>query len=124
MQPLKHETIGLTTKSRAELESYLQTINRSFTQATYDLLNNNCNNFSDNVCTFLCGKGIPSYIIDLPRIALSTPMGAMLRPMIENMQVSIIPNRKKIKLSKFLIVYLIIFSVLSIKFIVEISSRK
>lgn len=30
--------------------------------------------------------GIPSYIVDLPREAMDSPMGAMLRPMIDNMQ--------------------------------------
>ncbi|KAF4734968.1 hypothetical protein FOZ63_006250, partial [Perkinsus olseni] len=34
----------------------------------------------------LDGQGLPSYIVDLPNEALSSPMGVMLRPMIENME--------------------------------------
>jgi hypothetical protein len=38
------------------------------------------------VVSFLLGRGIPSHIIDLPRIALSSPNGAMLRPLLESFQ--------------------------------------
>ena len=78
--------MGVTTKTMAELQTYLHSINHQFTAATYNLLTNNCNNFSDACVNFLVNHGIPSFIIDLPNIVFSTPMGAMLRPMIENMQ--------------------------------------
>lgn len=78
--------MGNTSKSKAELEDYLRTIQHRFTSMTYDLINNNCNNFADVVCNFLTGHGIPNHIVDLPRIVFSTPGGAMLRPMIESMQ--------------------------------------
>ena len=84
--PGQNLDMGVTTKTRAELEAYIRTINHLYTQATYDLINNNCNNFSDTICKFLTGHGIPSYIVDLPRIVFSTPGGQMLRPMIESMQ--------------------------------------
>ena len=69
-----------------ELTAYLQEIRPQFTAATYNLITNNCNNFSDTVVQFLCNHRIPSYIVDLPSIVFNTPMGSMLRPMIENMQ--------------------------------------
>lgn len=78
--------MGVTSKTQAELEQYLRSINHQYTQATYDLINNNCNNFADIVCKFLTTHGIPSHIVDLPRMVFSTPGGAMLRPMIESMQ--------------------------------------
>lgn len=86
MQPNEVQTLGRTSKTQAELEGYLRTISHQFTQATYDLINHNCNNFSDTVSRFLLGTGIPTAIVDLPRIVFSTPGGAMLRPMIESMQ--------------------------------------
>ena len=78
--------LGDTQKTRAELETYLRSINHQYTQATYDLINHNCNNFSNTVAMFLLGTGIPTHIADLPRIVFSTPGGMMLRPMIESMQ--------------------------------------
>ena len=88
-QKLLH--VGNTNKTRSELETFLRTIRHLYSMQTYDLINNNCNNFSDAVVRFLTSDsgnpiGIPSYIVDLPRIVFSTPGGAMLRPMIENMQ--------------------------------------
>ena len=89
LMPSQTLEMGNSTKTQAELEAYIRTINHRFTQATYDLIQNNCNNFSDIVCQFMCGHGIPTHIVDLPRIVFSTPGGAMLRPMIEGMQNSI-----------------------------------
>jgi hypothetical protein len=86
LPPTEVRSLGHTNKNQAELETYLRSINHLYTQMTYDLINNNCNNFSDTVSRFLLGTGIPSYIIDLPRTVFSTPGGAMLRPMIESMQ--------------------------------------
>jgi hypothetical protein len=58
-----------------------------YTAETYDLITNNCNNFSDDVCQFLVGKCVPEAITGLPQRVFSTPLGAMLRPMIEAMLV-------------------------------------
>ncbi len=38
----------------------------------YDLLENNCNSFSNEVAQFLTGKTIPDYIVNLPAEVLST----------------------------------------------------
>lgn len=59
----------------------------------YDLLTHNCNNFTNECAIFLLGKGIPQDIIDLPNRALSTPMGAMIRPAIEQYQQSMVHAR-------------------------------
>jgi hypothetical protein len=55
MRPVQMLDMGETIKTRAELEAFLRTINNRFTVATYDLINNNCNNFSDAVVNFLTG---------------------------------------------------------------------
>lgn len=86
MQPTQMLDMGTTTKTQAELEQFLRSVNHQYTQRTYNLITNNCNNFADAVCQFLTGHGIPNHIVDLPRIVFSTPGGAMLRPMIEGMQ--------------------------------------
>jgi hypothetical protein len=88
LQPSQMLSLGNTTKTRAELETWLETIRHRYTQQTYDLINHNCNNFSDEVAKWLMSRdtGIPAFIVDLPRTIFSTPMGAMIRPMIEGMQ--------------------------------------
>ncbi|GMF65072.1 unnamed protein product [Phytophthora lilii] len=85
MQPVRTVPLGETQLSQQELEQFLRDNSSRFTDATYDLLRHNCNNFSDEVSRFLTGSGIPQYILDLPNEALNSPFGAMLRPMLENM---------------------------------------
>lgn len=57
----------------------------TFGPGTYDLLKHNCNNFTNEVGQFLCGKGIPKYILDLPEEVLNTPIGQTLKPLIESL---------------------------------------
>nr|CAD7265281.1 unnamed protein product [Timema shepardi] len=57
----------------------------TFAPGTYDLLKHNCNNFSNEVSQFLCGKLIPKNILDLPDEILSTPFGQTLLPLIESL---------------------------------------
>jgi thiol-disulfide isomerase/thioredoxin len=46
----------------------------------YDLFAHNCNNFSNDLATFLLGKGIPDHILHMPQAVLDSPMGRMLLP--------------------------------------------
>lgn len=39
---------------------------------SYNLLEHNCNNFSNDLASILVGKGIPSHIIDLPKEIMNT----------------------------------------------------
>ena len=85
--PYQEIALGETNKTQIELEFFLQSINHRFTQATYSLLRHNCNNFANEVAQFLlAGKGIPEHIIRLPQEFLSSPLGATLAPMIEQME--------------------------------------
>lgn len=79
MQPVQIVPLGSTNVALAQFEAFLREINPRFTAATYDLLRNNCNNFSNEVATFLVGAGIPQAILDLPNEALSTPLGYVLQ---------------------------------------------
>jgi thiol-disulfide isomerase/thioredoxin len=51
----------------------------------YDLWTHNCNNFSNDLATFLLGHGIPDHIANLPQTVLDTPFGRVLRPQIDEM---------------------------------------
>ncbi len=78
---------GHTTVDRGAFHTFLRSISHKYTQSTYNLLENNCNNFSDEAARYLLrGVGIPSKIIGLPSEFLSTPLGQMVAPMIQSMQ--------------------------------------
>ncbi|KAA3480349.1 deSI-like protein [Gossypium australe] len=61
-------------------------ISPRYTVETYSLLTHNCNNFSNEVAQFLVGSNIPDYILQLPSEVMSNPMGALLMPMIQNLE--------------------------------------
>ena len=86
--PMKTQRLGFTHLDLPSFRDYLDGIGRAqFAGNTYDLFRHNCNNFSHEVAQFLCpnSPGVPRYILDLPDRLLQTPLGAMLRPMIEEM---------------------------------------
>jgi len=56
-----------------------------FRGEAYDLLQHNCNNFSNELALFLCGNSIPQHIIDLPSEVLSTPFGQSLQPLLASL---------------------------------------
>ena len=47
--PVRTEALGTTSKSLGELRAFLTTLSSRFSAATYDLLTNNCNHFSNEV---------------------------------------------------------------------------
>ena len=44
---------------REVLLEYIDDLKKVFTQANYNLFHHNCNNFSNELATFLTGSGIP-----------------------------------------------------------------
>lgn len=78
--------LGNTCKTFEEFRSFLSTIVHKYSFEKYDLLENNCNNFTNECALFLLNKSIPEDILHLPSIALGTPLGQLLRPVIANLQ--------------------------------------
>jgi desumoylating isopeptidase 1 len=77
MAPARVLDIGVTSKTKNDLQAFLLSLHGRFNASTYDLTRNNCNNFSDTVSQFLTGIGtfnfyLSSYqnvtlLIHLPR---------------------------------------------------------
>ncbi|XP_077972765.1 desumoylating isopeptidase 1-like [Styela clava] len=87
--PDKQVHLGSTEVPSEMFYEYLSQLGSdTFKPQKYELFHHNCNNFSSEVAQFLTGKDIPSYITDLPGEILSTPMGQMIKNMLENTQVS------------------------------------
>lgn len=82
--------LGTTNKSVFEFEQFLQSIQSRFSMTSYHFLDNNCNHFTDCCSMFLVNSHIPQHILDLPGEALNSPIGPMLRSMVDGMQRTII----------------------------------
>ena len=83
--PVKEIDFGYTNKTQDDLTAYIKSINSQFTINTYDVLRHNCNHFTDAALFFLVGKHLPDSILKQHEEILNTPMGQMVRPMLENM---------------------------------------
>ena len=80
--PMRVEKLGETEVDEETWESFMREVAPRFTPETYNLLEHNCNNFSNEAAEFLVGRGIPQKILDLPKVVLETELGRALRPML------------------------------------------
>ncbi|KAI4365750.1 hypothetical protein MLD38_021710 [Melastoma candidum] len=87
--PLRVVDLGITHVPKDVFEMYLQEISPRYTAETYSLLTHNCNNFSNEVAQFLVGASIPDYILQLPNEVMSSPMGSLILPMIQNLEMTL-----------------------------------
>ncbi|CAI9778617.1 unnamed protein product [Fraxinus pennsylvanica] len=87
--PIRVADLGITHVPKDVFETYLEEIGPRYTVETYSLLTHNCNNFSNEVAQFLVGASIPDYILNLPNEVLSSPMGALMLPMIQQMEATL-----------------------------------
>ncbi|XP_028120288.1 desumoylating isopeptidase 1 [Camellia sinensis] len=87
--PMRVVDLGVTHVPQEVFEMYLQDISPRYAAETYSLLTHNCNNFSNEVAQFLVGATIPDYILNLPNEVMSSPMGAMILPMIQQLETTL-----------------------------------
>ncbi|CAI8000467.1 Desumoylating isopeptidase 1 [Geodia barretti] len=83
--PTKVVDLGETHVPKDVFMDYLFELSSEYLPEKYDLLEHNCNNFTNDVSQFLTGKPIPSYITGLPKEILDTPFGAQMRPLLDVM---------------------------------------
>jgi desumoylating isopeptidase 1 len=91
-RPMRAVDLGVTHVPREVFEDYLRDIAPRYTAETYRLLTHNCNNFSNEVAQFLVGAGIPDYILSLPAEVMSSPMGPLIMPMVQNLEATLRSN--------------------------------
>ena len=75
--------LGVTALPDDVILGYLDSLKSIYSPEAYDLFVHNCNNFTNDVAQFLCGRGIPTHITSLPQTVLNTPFGQVLRPMMD-----------------------------------------
>lgn len=89
LMPIEIQSLGHTTLTQQQFEAWCTTVGASeFAPETYDLLQHNCNTFSNVAATrgLGLGQGVPQWILDVPGRFLASPMGQMIRPILDNMQ--------------------------------------
>ncbi len=61
-QPVERIPMGTTLIPKEVWLEYIDNMKEIWTRDKYHLLDNNCNSFTDEVCLFLVGKGIPKHV--------------------------------------------------------------
>lgn len=79
-QPIQRLHLGSTHLPKDVINQYLESLRDVYTVEAYNLWKHNCNNFSNDMATFLVGAGIPDHILHMPDAVLQSPLGAMLMP--------------------------------------------
>lgn len=82
-QPMQILKQGKTELPLEDILEYLESLKQVYTAESYDLFTHNCNNFTNDLLTFLVGKGIPPHITSLPQTVLNTPFGQMIKSQLD-----------------------------------------
>ncbi|KAL0205122.1 hypothetical protein P9112_000429 [Eukaryota sp. TZLM1-RC] len=82
-QPMKVLDYGHTEVPSELFEEWLTTAAAKYNTTSYHLLDLNCNNFTNDAIEFLSGSTLPAEIVTLPQQVMSTPLGQMIKPFIE-----------------------------------------
>ena len=93
--PIKESVFGKTKKTQEEFEKYLKSIDDKYNEQTYHLINNNCNHFTNDICIFLCGKGLPDDILNQHKNLSDTAFGKFILEKVQNLSnknSQIVPN--------------------------------
>ena len=93
--PVRTQRLGMTNVSQAEFESWCRNVaSIRFNVHSYDLLQRNCNHFTHEAMIQglkLPQSVYPNWILEVPRTFMASPMGQMIRPMLDQMQVTSVP---------------------------------
>lgn len=92
IKPVDIIDMGTTELLQTHFHEYLNGIQKNFTVDKYNIVNWNCNNFTNEVCNFLVGKNIPQYILNTPYEVMSTSKGKLILDMMQSYQSSIAPG--------------------------------
>ncbi|KAH9904785.1 P-loop containing nucleoside triphosphate hydrolase protein [Xylariomycetidae sp. FL2044] len=84
-QPLERIHLGKTELPIEIIVEYIDSIREVYTPQAYDLFRHNCNNFTNDLSTFILGRGIPKHISNMPQAVLDSPFGKMMLPQLTQM---------------------------------------
>jgi hypothetical protein len=74
-QPVEIIDLGTTEIAEDLFHDFILNVSSRYSTTTYDLLNNNCNNFSNQCSNFLLGQSIPAHILEAPEIVKKSCLG-------------------------------------------------
>ncbi|KAF7280485.1 hypothetical protein GWI33_005826 [Rhynchophorus ferrugineus] len=90
--PKEIKLLGETQIPYSVFIQYLSGLSETnYSGSNYQLLHNNCNNFSQEIAQFLCSANIPKYILDLPNEVLNSSLGPAVPALVAQLEKSARP---------------------------------
>lgn len=86
--PNKEIVLGYTDTSKELVDEFLADLKTEYTAEKYNLINHNCNHFTNSLSECLLGKGIPSDILEQHKVLINSPFGKQLMPLLESINTS------------------------------------
>jgi hypothetical protein len=90
--PIEIQFLGHTNVSKDEFEEWcMQHMQKGvYAPHSYDLFQRNCNDFSHHAATeaLRLNSTVPDWILSVPQTVLASPMGQMIRPILQQMQIT------------------------------------
>lgn len=77
-KPVHVHEYGISERTESEVEAKINELKQKYNKYTYNLLQNNCNHFADELCLFLLNRNLPKYIMEVHEIVLQTPLAPLL----------------------------------------------
>ncbi|PNW75899.1 hypothetical protein CHLRE_12g555850v5 [Chlamydomonas reinhardtii] len=84
--PLKRVELGVTHIPKDLREELLADLSQRFRPQDYNLISKNCNHFSSAFVELLTGSPVPGEYVNQAQSILSSPLGQMLLPIMEQME--------------------------------------
>lgn len=88
-KPIEEKPVGETEIPKEVFEDFLNDISHKFTAEKYDMINHNCNMFTNEAVEFLTGHQVDSKYVNQVKILLESPAGQMLKPFLQQMPANI-----------------------------------
>ncbi|KAI5181612.1 desumoylating isopeptidase 1 [Nematocida sp. AWRm80] len=79
--PKRKISFGSTKITETELNDYIKSIYSRYSHDKYDILDNNCNHFTNHILEYLVDKQVPEYIMNLSEHIKNTPFAELIRSM-------------------------------------------
>eukprot|EP01071_Lankesteria_metandrocarpae_P000500 Lankesteria_metandrocarpae@DN1067_c0_g1_i1.p1 len=86
MNPKRVLSLGFTQKTKSEFHKQLAEWTPKFTEKTYDLINWNCNHFTNECAKFLIAQEIPKEYLHQHDEVKNTPLGSMILTWLQTAQ--------------------------------------
>lgn len=86
--PNKEIILGYTDTPKELVDEFLGDLKAEYTADKYNLINHNCNHFTNSLSECLLGKGIPTDILDQHKVLINSPFGKQLLPFLESINKS------------------------------------